>query len=597
MCGIAGIVSVDAGRLDVRPALDAMQAALRHRGPDGMGQWHSSSGVASFAHTRLAVIDLSPAGHQPMSTPDGRFTIVFNGEIYNFRELRRSLELEGVQFMTHSDTEVILRAYEARGEACIKQLRGMFALAIWDERERECLLARDRFGIKPLYYQAAHERLLFGSEVRALLGSGLVARDLDAQAVYGYFRSGSVPEPRTLLRTVKCLEAGQVGCWRDGRLDSRRYWDLRFGTAPISTGEAAASARATLLDSVDHHFIGDVPVGILLSGGIDSTALVALAHATGRTGVRTITMSLPGSQDDEGASARRVARHFGTSHENYPVDAVVGRSLFEQFVCAADQPSVDGLNTFAVSGFARARGLKVVLSGLGADELFGGYPSFRTVPRMARWDQLLDQAGPFRRALGRTIEGLSPSARSRRLGDMLAQSPGLLSAYTTFRGIFSRGEARALTRHYAGETDGELGDDATGKEAPAPSAADEVSRLELTRYVRNQLLRDSDVMSLAWGLELRTPFLDAGVVDAVAQVPAPVRLAAGKRLLVEAVPEVPEWVRCQPKRCFQFPFGQWLDGEWRDVFAEVDRTSPVPTGTWYRKWSVFMFERWMTRHG
>lgn len=572
-----------------------MQGALRHRGPDDGGQWHSPSGLAGFAHTRLAIVDLSPAGHQPMSAADGRYTVVCNGEIYNFLELRRTLEQKGARFHTRSDTEVILRAFQVYGEACLERLRGMFAFAVWDEREQTCLLARDRFGIKPLYYHASGDGLVFGSEVRALLASGLVARELDSQAVYQYFRTGSVPEPRTLLRHVQCLEAGCHARWHAGRLESRRYWALQFPTETMPAGEAVAATRAALLDSVEHHFVSDVPVGVFLSGGIDSTALVALARANGHHGLQTFSVSLPGVPSDEGAAARRVAVHFGTEHQDYPVNADTGRAIFSKFLGAFDQPSIDGLNTFALSGFARERGVKVALSGLGADEIFGGYPSFTAVPRLARWDLQLSRLGAARRAVGSTLERVAPGPRGRRIGDMLGQPAGVEAAYTTFRGIYTRAEARRLADHYGGGTGAEPDGETRNALAIDPTTGDTVSRLELTRYVRNQLLRESDVMSMAWGLELRTPFVDAGLFDTVSGVAAAVRLRPGKRLLLDAVPEIPPWVALQPKRCFQFPFEQWLDAEWREVFAEVTRVSPVPTETWYRKWSVFMFERWVER--
>ena len=597
MCGIAGILTAEAGRLDLPPVLGIMTEALRHRGPDDEGQWQSRSGAAGFAHTRLSILDVSPAGHQPMSTPDGRYTIVLNGEVYNFHELRRDLEQKGITFQTRTDTEVVLRAYQVHGDACVGLFRGMFALAIWDEREQTCLLARDRFGIKPLYYHHAEgRRLVFASEVRTLLASGLVSRDLDSRAVYEYFRTGSVPESRTLLRDVRSLEAGHCGRWHAGRLETRQYWALRFPADTTPSGADVAATRAALLDSVRHHFVSDVPVGIFLSGGIDSTALVALARATGQQNLHTLSMSLPGSPDDEGGAARRIAEHFGTRHDDYPVDDATGKALLGGYLRAVDQPSIDGLNTFAIAGFAHERGMKVALSGLGADEMFGGYRSFQDVPRLARWNRRLSRTGPVRHAFGRILDRVAPGPRARRIGDMLGQPPGLETAYTTFRGIFTRAESRTLTHHYAGATAGELDDDVQVEPPGANSnAADAVSGFELSRYVRNQLLREGDVMSMAWGVELRTPFLDAGVFDAVSRIPAAVRLRAGKGLLLDAVPEIPWWVVAQPKRCFQFPFEQWLGGEWRDVFAQVSRTCPVPTETWYRKWSVFMLERWVER--
>lgn len=592
MCGIAGILNASALPGGSGAALPQMLAALRHRGPDDQGMFQSSGGHAALVHARLSILDLSPAGHQPMSTPDGRFTVVFNGELYNFKELRQPLLERGVTFRSNSDTEVLLRAYEAYGPACVEQLRGMFAFALWDEREKSCLLARDPFGIKPLYFHETDGRLVFASEVRALLASGLVGRALDAQGVHGYFRTGSVPEPHTLLRDVRCLEAGHLAVWRAGRLEPRRYWSLRFGTEPVPEAEAVQSVRRALLDSVAHHFISDVPVGVFLSGGIDSTALVAVARTVGRKELHTYSICFPGLPGDEGGLARRTAEHFGTRHEEWPMAATTGRDLFGQFLESMDQPSIDGLNTFTVSKFARDRGMKVVLSGLGGDELFGGYPSFRKVPRLAQLNRRLRWTGPVRAGVQAVLRHTSRPPL-RRLGEMLGQPARLDTAYAALRGTFTNAEATVLTRHYTGE---EVAVDLTGAELPDdPTPEDAVSRLELTRYMRNQLLRDSDVMSMAHGLELRVPFLDLPLLDAVARVPAALRLRAGKRFLLQAVPEVPEWIANQPKRGFLFPFDQWLGTEWREVFGALDRTCPVPTQTWYRKWAVFVFERWRER--
>lgn len=589
MCGIAGILTRHTDSSEAA-RVGAMQQALRHRGPDDRGTWQAPSGHATFGNTRLAILDLSPAGHQPMSTADGRLTITFNGAIYNFKQLRQELEQRGIRLRSDTDTEVILGAYEAFGEACVERLRGMFAFAIWDERERTGLLARDRFGIKPFYYQAEAGRLMFASEVRALLATGQVPADLDGDAMFAYFRAGSVQEPRTLLKSVRCLEAGHLATWRDGRLQTRKYWTVSFKRA-ASPAQPVAATHAALVDSVRHHFVSDVPVGILLSGGIDSTSLVALARQAGVGDLRTFTLSIPGFEADESDRARRTAAHFGTRHEEYRVGAMAGRDLFTGFLQAMDQPSIDGLNTFAVAGFTSRHGMKVMLSGLGADELFGGYPSFANVPRLARWNRTLAKAGPLR-AIVANVLNASGDPRHRRLADFLTQRPTIAAAYATYRGIFTRAESRILAERYSGvpcSADDEESPDDMGD----ATARDAVSRLELSRYVRNQLLRDSDVMSMAFGVELRTPFLDGDLFDAVAGIPAAERLASGKRLLRDAVPSLPDGVAWHPKRCFQFPFDDWLDQEWQQIFASIERTCPVPAGRWYRKWSVFVLEHWL----
>jgi len=592
MCGIAGIMTKDQGAAGLDGILARMGSAIAHRDPDDSGRWCAASGHAAFAHARLSIIDLSPAGHQPMSTPDGRFTITYNGEIYNFRELRRALEQRGVVFATRTDTEVILRAYEADGVNCFAQFRGMFALALWDERERTGVVARDRFGIKPFYYCATAERLVFASELRALMASGLVPRDLDPGAIYGFLRTGSVPEPLTMLQGTRCLEAGHYAIWKDGRLATQPYWTLCFSSDKAPGDEPAAMTRSALLDSVEHHFVSDTPVGVFLSGGVDSTALVALATATGRTNLNTFSISFPGLPDDEGPIARRTAEHFGTTHADWAIDASTGKAMFANFLEAVDQPSIDGLNTMVVSRFARDRGMKVVLSGLGGDELFAGYPSFTEVPRLATWNRWLSMTGPLRRAAGRGIEKTSSDPRWRRVGDLLSHRPTLVNAYETFRGIYTRAESLAITQRYVPGA-GPFDESADAPEAP--TAADRISQLELTRYMRNQLLRDSDTMSMSVGLELRVPFLDGPLVEAMVRIPAHHRLRAGKRLLLSAVPEIPPWVAGQRKRGFMFPIERWLADEWRDMFVELEHTSPVPAQTWYRKWCAFALDNWVQR--
>ena len=589
MCGIAGVIGRAAP--DAR-ALERMQAALRHRGPDGEGVWCAASNVAAFAHTRLAVIEVGPGGHQPMSSADGRLTIVFSGEIYNFVELRRELEQYGGVFRTQSDTEVILRGYELLGAAVVTRLRGMFAFALWDERTRTCLLARDPFGLKPLYYHRAVDGgLVFASEVRALLASRLVPRELDGRGVYGYFRSGTVPEPRTLLRDVNAVEAGHTLTWQNGVVDHQRFWSPRFPHVPVEDNHYVDTVRSALSDSVRHHFVSDVPLGILLSGGVDSAALLALASQNGHDRVRTISLALPGSAVDESALARQTSDRFTSSHAECAIDARTAKELFPTYLAAIDQPTIDGFNTFVVSRFAREQGLKVVLSGVGADELFGGYGSFMRVPRMTAWNEHLSWAGPLRGLGGRMLEQLASGPRWRRVGDLLQQPPTMANTYATFRGIFTRRESRQLTASL-GIDAGTIDDH--DHDAGSPTAADEVSRLELTRYVRNQLVRDSDNASMASGVELRAPFLDATLFDIVAKVPAAVRLASAKQLLRDAVHELPPWV-AGPKRCFQFPFDDWIDGEWRPMFAGLDARSPVPTETWYRKVCLYVFDHWVDR--
>lgn len=595
MCGIAGILNRDGREASaLEAALAGLRRALKHRGPDDEGLWLSSGGKAGLAHTRLSIQDLSAAGHQPMISQDGRLGIVFNGEIYNFRELRHALEGEGVEFHSGTDTEVLLRLYERDGHAMVKRLRGMFAFAIWDEREGRAFLARDPLGIKPLYYTHKNGGLAFASEVHALQKAGLAGSDLDAVALVRYFESGSVAEPRTLLKEVRCLPAGHTLTWQpDGKIEIARFWSLSFDAGEMTRDAAVSLTREALLDSVRHHFVSDVPVGVFLSGGIDSTAVLALSIASGQRGLETFSIGVDDAGLDESSAAARTAAHFGTRHHELRLDAAAMAASFPQFLACMDQPSIDGFNTHTVAGFARSHGMKVVLSGLGGDELFGGYPSFQKVPVLARFARL-GHAVPGSALMGKWMERHMPRLPQRRVGSLLQQEPTLLNAWRAFRGIFTRRDAHILAARYAAAAP-EESDDAQGLFLPEGDPLDQISAFEMSLYMRNQLLKDSDVMSMAHGLELRVPLVDRVFFETVARIPASLRLQPGKRLLVDAVPEIPAWIAGAPKRGFLFPYQKWLAAGWGAAFQEVAAKVPSPQPNWYQLWSVFMLERWLER--
>lgn len=528
-----------------------------------------------------------------MLSADGRFCIVFNGEIYNFLELRAELERGGVVFHTRSDTEVLLRLYERYGSALVDRLRGMFTLAIWDGLKKCAFLARDPMGIKPLYYTQRDGMLAFASELHALQKAGLAGRELDASALRRYFESGSVAEPQTLLKDVRCLPAGHTLTWHDGKTDLRRFWSLRFDGGGINAEAAVSLTRDALLDSVRHHFISDVPVGVFLSGGIDSTAVLALSIAAGQRDLETFSIGVDDLGLDESSAAARTAAHFGTRHHELRLDAAAMSASFPTFLVCMDQPSIDGFNTFTVAGFARSQGMKVVISGLGGDELFGGYPSFQQVPRLARLARLLHPVPGMQFCAG-LMERHLPRPQWRRAASLLRRKPSMAQAWRAFRGVFSSYEARTLAARYAdGAYEHDVEQD--GLELSAMDRCDQVSALELSLYMRNQLLKDSDVMSMAHGLELRVPLVDRVLFETVSRIPANLRLQPGKRLLVDAVPEIPAWIAGAPKRGFLFPYQKWLSSAWGSAFQEVAARLPVSQPSWYQLWSVFMLERWLER--
>ena len=597
MCGIAGQISRSDSRERLAGLLPRLQAALFHRGPDDQGIHISRGGYAGMISTRLAILDLTTAGHQPMQSADGQHVIVFNGEIYNFRALAASLEEKGVKLNSHSDTEVVLQLYRLRGVDCLRELRGMFAFAIWDDFEKTCFLARDPLGIKPLYYFLdAPGTLTFASELQALRSTGAVATDLEVNALGAYLRQGSVPEPLTLLRGVRSLEAGHWLKWQAGNIDTGSYWSLPFfndhrSEPALVSGDDIAAVRAALVDSLEHHFVSDVPVGLFLSGGIDSTALLALAHAQGHDALSTYSLSFDDEAFNEGDLARRTAEHFGSNHVDHRLSGAEAKQMFSEFLRRMDQPSVDGFNTFAVSRVAHAHGAKVVLSGLGGDEMFGGYPSFTRVPWLLRFGRM---PSGLRGVVAGALQTWPGHPRIRRLGEFLARDVTVDSAMSAMRGIFTQAETDALVRHFVPDAESMQPMNPTFGELSPHSLPDAVSAHELTHYMRNQLLRDSDVASMAWSLELRVPLVDRQLLSIVARVPADRRLRPGKAMLREAVPEIPPWIAHAGKRGFTLPLEQWLREDWHDLFGEsANEIAGVQPRTWYQHWCLFVFRNWM----
>jgi len=597
MCGIAGIISKADARGRLATLLPGLQTELRHRGPDDQGVHISADGRAGLVSTRLAILDLTEAGHQPMLTTDGRFAIVFNGEIYNFRALAASLEQKGVALNSHSDTEVVLTLYRLLGVDCVRELRGMFAFAIWDDAEKTCFLARDPLGIKPLYYHVeTGGTLSFASELRALRRTGLVGSDLDPVALGAFFRQGTVPEPLTLLSGARSLEAGHWLRWRDGKVESKSFWTLPIGNcdasaSPLGAHEDAAAVRAALTDSVEHHFVSDVPVGLFLSGGFDSTALLALSRSLGHNALSTYSLSFDDAAFDEGELARRTAEHFAARHIDHRLTGPEAKILFVDFLNRLDQPSVDGFNTFAISRIAHEHGAKVVLSGLGGDEIFGGYPSFARVPSLLRLGGL---PALLRNPLGAALRAWPGHPRVSRLGEFLAGNPTVNTAMGAIRGIFSQRDSQALVRHFI--PGAELSHPFAQDSAPAQAGnlGDAVSAHEISHYMRNQLLRDSDVTSMAWSVELRVPFVDGRLLETLARIPADRRLRPRKAMLLEAIPEIPDWIARAPKRGFTLPFERWLREDWRDLLGTTSRPiAGVRLSTWYQRWSLFVFQHWL----
>jgi asparagine synthase (glutamine-hydrolysing) len=600
MCGINGIFALGAAAsaLDL-DELRATQAHMAARGPDGAGEWRSDDGRVAIAHRRLAIIDPRPESAQPMATDDGRLHITFNGEIYNYEALRDELIAAGVAFRTHSDTEVLLVLYAREGAEMVKRLRGMFAFAIHDARDDSLFLARDPYGIKPLYYASSGGVFRFASQVKALLAGGAVGRALEPAGVTGFLLWGSVPEPYTLYRDIRSLPSGcTLRVTRSGAETPRRYWSLSEVVArsiaaatAVPAGAEVEYLREALLDSVRAHLVADVPVGAFLSAGVDSSTIVGLARELRSAPIETITLTTDefrGTRNDEAPAAAEIARHLDVRHHVRSMSLREFEADLPAFLAAMDQPTIDGLNTWFVSKVAAEAGLKVALSGLGGDELLGGYPTFREIPRMVeRWRPLsrLPVAGALFCTLYSGLSAWYPKVNPKYAG--LARYGGTYrGAYLIERGVVKPWELHhVLDREIAGaglerlaKQGDELGD------APLSGFA-KVSILESSRYMRNQLLRDADWAGMAHSLEIRVPLVDAVLTERLAGLAATGRFHFDKSALLKALPKgLPAAAAGRPKTGFTVPLWQWL------------RKSPT-TDTWkrvrfLRRANVHDYSRW-----
>lgn len=578
MCGIAGLIHPNP---DVaRTALAAMTAAQAHRGPDdeGTAVLPFGTGWLGLGHRRLSILDLSPLGHQPMSDPASGSSVVFNGEIYNFATLRAELEGEGVWFRGRSDTEVLLHALVRWGAAVLPRLEGMYAFAFHDRPGGRLLLARDPAGIKPVYMARVGPALLFASEVRAIRATGLVPDEVDRRGLAGLLAYGAVQHPFTLIRGVTSLPPGscqEVTVRPDGgwvAAEPEVFWKFPPARADVDGPGAVTLVRETLDAAVRDHLVADVPVGVFLSAGLDSTVVAGLAarHSPRIQGFTVGFSDQPAFS--ETAAAAETAGRFGMRHVPIDLPASVAEAAAAEWLDRLDQPSVDGLNTYVISQAVRREGIKVALSGLGADELFGGYPSFRDVPRLARLRRRLGwlPAGA-RRGLAGALAVRRPRAARRKLAEMLTGRPALSALYFRRRRVLSDRELAAL-----GVTPEPLGltadFQAPGALDGLPDPADPVravSALEARFYQGNMLLRDTDANGMAHGLEIRVPFLDQRLLDRGHALAGPVRLppgAPGKHLLRQAFPDLlrPELL-ARPKTGFTLPLRRWMAGPLRGL--------------------------------
>jgi asparagine synthase (glutamine-hydrolysing) len=572
MCGICGAAASEReGRPDPQ-AIARMSSRLRHRGPDSDGRFER--GPVALAARRLSIIDLEH-GEQPIANEDGSVVVVQNGEIYNYRELKRELERAGHRFATDCDTEVLVHAYEEHGDSFLERLRGMFAIALWDERRRRLLLARDRFGIKPLYYSAEGGGLLFASELKAMLEHPGFSRQTDPRAIVAYLAFNSIPAPLTIFAAARKLPPGHLLAWREGEVEVRRFARPRPApAAEVRRGPEAALAeelREEIRDSVRAHLVADVPVGVLLSGGVDSGALTALAAAESGERLKTFSIGFEESGFDELSRARLVAERYGTDHHELIVrpDAV---QLLPKLVEAFDEPFGDSsaVPTYLVSELAAGE-VKVALSGEGGDELFGGYYTYVADLLAPRLGRLAALSAPLVEALPSSDARVGFDYKAKRFVRAAALADPL-ERHHAWKEIFSPGARASLLDGRATAWDPL---DLYRERYAETAGAEPLARLQdvdLGIYLPDDLLVKTDRLSMAHSLELRVPFLDSEVAGFAAALPTAmkVRGTAKKRLLRRAVaPLLPKEVVRGRKQGFSIPLAAWLRGPLQPFAREV----------------------------
>jgi asparagine synthase (glutamine-hydrolysing) len=602
-----------------------MTDAMRHRGPDDAGEEIISQAEPAvlFGHRRLAIIDLSPAGHQPMCDPDTGTWITFNGEIYNYRELRNHLEKHGQTFRTQTDTETILKAYAVWGTACVHRLRGIFAFGLWDQQRRLLLLARDQLGVKPLYYWQDSTTLLFASEVRSLLASGLVVRRLNPQGLRSYLAYGSVQEPYTLVEGIQSLPPGHTLTWYRRKTAMQQYWHIPSPERVLDTPptDVLHQVQQRLLEAVQLQLVADVSLGGFLSGGIDSTAIAALMRQATNSAVKTFSVVFDEKRYDERRYAQHAANHIGTEHTELLLRGEEVRQQLPAALAAFDQPGMDGLNTYFVSKITREAGLTVALSGVGGDELFGGYEGYRKPLLIERWSHYAHHIPhAIRPTLSDLVYRLPGGEQTRKAADLLRFQ---YHPYFLSRQLFGPRQVTNLLAPELSAASQRWEPAAWRRLEQTTQTYDPVNRasvLEMHTYMLSTLLRDTDQMSMAHALEVRVPLIDHVLVEYLLTLPGTCKVSSNhpKPLLTRSLDgALPQECVYRPKRGFELPFAIWLRESLHDEMEASFRSQSIATAapftpqgleylwssfergqvSWGRVWSLFTLQDWLRQHG
>jgi len=630
MCGIAGIFDNNSKKSSesLTKGLKMMLDAIKHRGPDDRGEKKigPKNGINIYlGHQRLSIIDPSQGGHQPMSNNDSTLWISTNSEIYNYRELKDDLKHE-YNFQSKSDTEVLLRSYEVWGLDCLKKIRGMFAFAIWDDINNKLILARDRIGIKPLYYFSKNNIFLFSSELRALLASKIDKPGINPTGIFQYLSYGRMGSIDSILDSIMELPPGHFLVADKHGIKVQKYWDPFSENKLEQSPTKIVQQIGSCLDEVARqHLVSDAPIGAFLSGGIDSSAVVSMISANTPTPIRTISVTFEDKDYDESKYSSLFANHLGTNHNELLLSE---RDLIENLspaLASMDQPTVDGINTYMVSQAAKNMGLKVALSGLGGDELFAGYNSFSLVPRLNKIKKILNFLPTnLRKQLSNLISRLiPPSDKSVKLNHLIKGQYNGAHVYFLFRSLFCEQELgilfsdplilkKEITKNL--NSTQELIDSHSRL-----SSVDLVSYLEMTHYMSTTLLRDTDMMSMAHGLEIRVPLLDHKLVELMFSIPSYMKIKQGipKPLLINSLTrKLPEFIVRRKKMGFTLPFEVWMRGEMRREIESVllTRSEKLPDFisqdgvkkiwsnfldkrcSWSRPWSLYVLKKWIDKN-
>jgi asparagine synthase (glutamine-hydrolysing) len=598
--------------------------ALAHRGPDDEGieviDPSSNGWTTVYGHRRLAILDLSSAGHQPMRNSRNGDWTTYNGEVFNFHDVRKQLEVDGYSFHTGSDTEVLLAGLEHRALEALHDWRGMFALAWFDAQRKRTVLVRDRLGIKPLYYYFDGENFVFASELRALIATGLVPKRLSRVAIESYLAFGSIEQPLTILEGVYSVLPGHTLTFEDGRITSDAYWEVKPTTSRAGEGDFTDEITQLLREAVRLRLVSDVPVGVFLSGGIDSSAVVSLLRRANAGEIDSFSVCFQEEEFSESEHATRIANQFGTRHHTVmlTVDEVLKK--LPRALAAMDQPSIDGINSWVVSEAAATSGLKVAISGLGGDEVFAGYSFFKTI---ARDERRRKQAQRFpygiRSTAAAAVSIVSGGNRATKLQGLLRSSDLDEPAVRLRRRLFTTEQTASILLDEAPsqqeERDREVLRTWTARQLANCEDADPInqaSALELGGYMSNTLLRDTDVMSMAHSLEVRVPLIDHLLVERMMRIPGDLKLKTSepKWMLVAAAGDLPREVVDRPKRGFELPFKHWIAGPLRDQVSasfsstkldEIFNRKALESVwddflhervSWSRAWSIFALDSW-----